>query len=160
MALKERPRLPFPWSPATVSGRLPLAIILPDTLHMHNTEAQLGNHLCLVTLSRIHRPPAFSFNAVNAAGSIRTRGDVIQVCAHHARAAGARAIDLGGGVKQALVSQLLAPKCCSNSGRKVDVALVRLIHLWLVGEQDLGFWTAKEMTVVKLKEERQKVHWV
>lgn len=113
------------------------------TTFTHQCKVQLHNLLSssiiLYEDSCIDRSPTVSFNAVNAAGPIGSGGNIIQVCSHHTSAAGTRPINLGGGVVQTLVSQLLAAKSCSNSWGKVDVTFIRLIHLRLVGEQDLGF---------------------
>lgn len=76
-------------------------------------------------------------DAVNAAGPIGPGRNVIQVCSNHTGAAGIRAIDLGGGIEEALVGRLLTSQGRGDSGRKVDVTFLRLIHLGLVGEQDL-----------------------
>lgn len=95
--------------------------------------------MCVFVLpSHVNGSPALGFNAVHAAGPKRSRGNIIQVMPHHTRAAWTRAVDLGGGVEQALVGLLLAPESCSNSGGQVDVSFFRLIYLGLVGEQDLG----------------------
>lgn len=75
------------------------------------------------------------FNAVNAARPIGPRGNIIQV-SKHAGATGTRSIDLGG-VVQALVQQILATNGCSDGRGKMDVTFIRLVHLGLVGEEDL-----------------------
>lgn len=79
--------------------------------------------------------PVVCFNAVDAARPIGSGGNIIQV-SEHAGAAGARSVDLGG-VVQALVRQLLAANGRSNGRGKMDVTLIRLVHLRLVGEKDL-----------------------
>lgn len=94
-------------------------------------------------------PPAVCFYAVNTAGAIGTGGNVIEVRSHYTGAAGTRAVDLGGGVEQTLVCHLLPAHGGSNGWGQVDVALVRLVHLGLVGEQDLWLGAVKRGTEVK-----------
>lgn len=69
------------------------------------------------------------FDAVDAAGPIGSGCNVVQVCSNHSRAAGTGAIDLGGGVVQALVGHLLTANGCSDSWWEVDVAFIGLVHL-------------------------------
>lgn len=97
-------------------------------------------------------PPAVRFNAVDAVGPIWTRGNVVKVRPHDPGAAGTRAVDLGGGVKQTLVCQLLAAQGGGDGWGQMDVALVRLVHLGLVGEQDLWLGAVKKKEVGNEKE--------
>ena len=74
-------------------------------------------------------PPAV--DAEDAAGD-----DVVQV---GPRRGGPGAVDLRGGVVEALVGlRLLAAYPGGGGGRQVDVAVLGLVHLGFVGEQDLG----------------------
>ena len=80
----------------------------------------------------VDRPPAV--DAVDAAGD-----HVVQVGPCRG---GPRAVDLRGGVVEALFRLLLAAHAGGGGRGQVDVAVVRLVHLGLVGEQDLGLRAA------------------
>lgn len=93
--------------------------------------------------SRVDGPPAVAVHA--AVGAVGPGRHVVQVRAHHAGAAGPGAVDAGGGVEQVLVhAQILAAERGGAAGGRgeVDVAFVRLVHLRLVGEEDLGLRAA------------------
>lgn len=127
----------------------PLISFLPNMLPTY-IWIQLHEDLSsLFSLSCIDRSPSISINAVNAARPIGSGGNIIQICSKHTRASRTRAIDLGGGIEQTLVSQLLPAKSCSDGWGKVDVTFIWLIHLWLVREKDLGLRTVGEKKEVK-----------
>lgn len=140
----------------------PISPKLFKTLHMHNNSSPAVQFYPPSPPSHNDRSPAVSFNAVDAAGPIGSGGNIVQVRSHHASAARTRAVDLGGGVVQALVRQLFTGEVCGDGWRKMDIAFIRLIYLWLVGEQDLGLWTAegrggkKESALVLLQHSSNK----
>lgn len=88
-------------------------------------------------------PPAVCFDTVNTVGPIWARGNIVEMRSHDTGAAKTRSVDLGGGVKQTLVRQLLPGHGGSDGWGEMDVALVWLVHLGLVGEQDLGLRAAE-----------------
>ena len=106
-------------------------LILAGLLFIHTNNPQSGNpwfHLSLSLSLHVDRPPAV--DAEDAAGD-----HVVQVGPCRC---GPRAVDLRGGVVEALVGLLLAAHSGGRGGRQVDVAILGLVHLGLVGEQDLG----------------------
>lgn len=130
--IKKKTRITLPLCPTSCICHVSL-VNLCDALLDPTFEVQLNSSLS--TVSHIDRFPAVSLNAVGPVGS---RYDVIQVSPDHTGAAGTRPIDLSGRVVKALVCEVPAAKSCSNRWRKVDVAFIWLVHLRLIGEQDLG----------------------
>lgn len=102
------------------------------TFPKHQSSGRAGFRLALsfffIIFLDVDRPPAV--DAVDAAGD-----DVVQVCPCRG---GPRAVDLRGGIVEALVRLLLAAHAGGGGRGQVDVAVVGLVHLGLVGEQDLG----------------------